>query len=134
MDLAPTLLAAAGIDVPQMMQGRSLLPICTGEADPAVHRDYVYCEYYNAWTHHRSYGTMMRTRDKKIAVYHGVDEGELYDLATDPDEFDNLWAQSPSGRSAARPAQTSLRRQRLHDGPLAAAAGSVLKSCNPYNR
>ena len=34
---------------------------------------------------------MMRTRDHKIAVYHGIDEGELYDLTADPDEFNNLW-------------------------------------------
>ena len=73
------------------VQGRSLLPLCTGAADPGRHREYVYCEYYNAWTHRRSYGTMMRTGDKKIAVYHGIDEGELYDLAKDPDELENLW-------------------------------------------
>ena len=28
---------------------------------------------------------------KKIVVYHGTDEGELYDLKTDPDEITNLW-------------------------------------------
>ncbi|MCA9269770.1 MAG: sulfatase-like hydrolase/transferase [Planctomycetales bacterium] len=95
VDVAPTLLEAAGFAAPPAMQGRSLLGIGSGAADPGRHRDYVYCEYYNAWTHHRSYGTMMRTRDKKIAVYHGVNEGELYDLAVDPDEFDNLW-ESPA--------------------------------------
>jgi arylsulfatase len=46
---------------------------------------------HGAWTHPRSYGTMLRTADKKIAVYHGVEEGELYDLAADPDELENLW-------------------------------------------
>ena len=91
VDLAPTLLEAAGLDVPAAMQGRSLLPILTGEADPSSHRDAVYSEYYNAWTHKHSYGTMLRTRHEKIVVYHGIDQGELYDLDEDPDEFDNLW-------------------------------------------
>ncbi len=91
VDLAPTLCELAGIAVPPAMQGRSLVPLLRGEQNPAHHRDYVYCEYYNAWTHHRSFGTLMRTARHKIAVYHGVDEGELYDLDTDPDEFNNLW-------------------------------------------
>jgi hypothetical protein len=28
----------------------------------------------------------------KLVVYHGIDEGELYDLQTDPGEFENLWS------------------------------------------
>ncbi len=92
IDLAPTLLEASGLDVPARMQGRSLLSQCQGTVNPEEHRDYVYCEYYNAWTHPRSYGTMMRTKDKKIAVYHGIDEGEIYDLESDPDELVNLWS------------------------------------------
>ena len=92
LDIVPTLLDSAQIEIEPQIQGRSLLDICQGKSNPAHHRDHVYCEYYNAWTHHRSYGTMMRTADKKIVVYHGVDEGEFYDLESDPDEFNNLWA------------------------------------------
>lgn len=91
VDLAPTLLEAAGLEVPERMQGRSLLPILAGEADPHRHRDAVYSEYYNAWTHRHAYGTMLRTDRAKIVVYHGSDEGELYDLRSDPGEFTNLW-------------------------------------------
>ena len=91
VDLAPTLLEAAGVDVPASMQARSLVPILTGQADPSVHREAVYSEYYNAWTHRHSYATMLRTHREKIVVYHGVDEGELYDLDAAPHEFDNLW-------------------------------------------
>lgn len=91
VDLAPTLLDLCELPIPDAMQGRSLLPHCRGEADPNEHRDYVYCEYYNAWTHPRSYGTMMRTHKEKIIVYHGVDEGEMYDLSVDAEEFHNLW-------------------------------------------
>ena len=91
IDIVPTLLDAADIEVPVGVQGRSLWPICTGSASAEQHRPYVFSEYYNAWTHHHSYGTMIRTNDKKMIVYHGIEEGELYDLATDPDEFENLW-------------------------------------------
>ena len=34
---------------------------------------------------------MLRTEDKKIVVYHGTDQGELYDLKIDPNEYENLW-------------------------------------------
>ena len=91
VDLVPTLLDAADLDVPERVQGRSLLPFLTGEADPAHHRESVLCEYYNSWTHDDAYGTMLRTTDEKIVVYHGTDQGELYDLKSDPDEFTNLW-------------------------------------------
>jgi len=94
VDLAPTFLQSAGIDIPQAIQGKSLHSLLTGQSDPSHHRDHVFSEYYNSWTHKRSYGTMLRTEDKKIAVYHGSDldvAGELYDLEADPDEFINLW-------------------------------------------
>lgn len=90
-DIAPTLLEAAGLPVPQSMQGKSLVPILEGHADSNTHRDYVFSEYYNAWSHRHSYGSMYRTDSHKIIVYHGTDQGELYDLNSDPDEFKNLW-------------------------------------------
>ena len=38
-----------------------------------------------------TFGTMFRDKRYKISVYHGHNRGELYDLETDPWEFDNLW-------------------------------------------
>ena len=94
VDLAPTLLDAAGVPVPEAMQGRTLLPMLRGERDLTAHRDHVISEYYNAWSHQHSYGTMLRTDAHKMIVYHGTDQGELYDLEADPDEFENLWLNS----------------------------------------
>ena len=92
IDIAPTLLEAAGLEIPEYIQGRTLLPILLGQAPAGQHRDYVFSEYYNAWTHKHSYGSMLRTREEKVVVYHGTDQGELYDLKSDPDEFENLWS------------------------------------------
>ena len=96
-DLAPTLLDAAGLPVPDHMAGRSLLPLLRGAA--SEHRAEVRCEYYAAlrslkrnlsgWSDSRA--TMIRDRRYKLAVYHGHPVGELFDLQEDPDEHRNLW-------------------------------------------
>ncbi len=85
VDLAPTLLELAGLEVPYYMQGRSLAPILTGGADPSVHKDHIYCEYYHAMKGvHDRYISIYFDGRHKIAVHHGEDMGELYDLKEDP--------------------------------------------------
>ena len=92
VDKAPTLLELAGLTVPDGMHGRSLMPILQGESDPSHHRDFVRCEYYDAVDlPDHSFATMYRNERYKLVVYHGHEEGELYDLIDDPDEFENLW-------------------------------------------
>lgn len=92
-DQAPTILELAGLPMPKTMQGRSLLPILTGRADPAHHRDFVRSEYFDAiWMKDASYATMYFDGRYKFIAYHNhPDLGELYDLVDDPGEFNNLW-------------------------------------------
>jgi arylsulfatase len=94
VDIAPTLLEAAGLEIPVGMQGRSLWPMLTGQADPQHHRDDVYCESYEISDDGKPAATvtMVRTPACKLSAVHGRDEGELYDLAADPAETHNLWA------------------------------------------
>lgn len=91
VDLAPTLLEAAGIPVPAGMQGRSLTPLLTGATQQ--HRDSVYMEYLDA---NATYEippmiTGVRTERYKLNFYDKPRTGELYDLQKDPNEFNNLW-------------------------------------------
>lgn len=96
VDLAPTLLEACGMEKPLGVQGQSFYDICTGDADPHHHKDYVYGESYVAQPFHRAIQpdplvTMVRTRTHKICVFAGMKTGELYDLVADPGEHKNLW-------------------------------------------
>ncbi|MYF99516.1 sulfatase-like hydrolase/transferase [Candidatus Poribacteria bacterium] len=92
VDKTPTLLELVGLTVPEGIHGSSLLPILRGEADANHHREFVRCEYYDALDQRdHSYATMYRDKRYKLVVYHGHEEGELYDLVDDPDEFNNLW-------------------------------------------
>jgi arylsulfatase len=95
VDLAPTLLEAAGLEIPYDMQGQSILPIVTGEKGPSYHKDYVISEYHGAiggaQMPDQTHGLMYYDGRYKIAVYQGHEVGEIYDLQNDPNEFDNLW-------------------------------------------
>ena len=91
VDIAPTLLEAAGLAVPETMQGKSLLPILEGKADPDTHRDFVRSVFYKVLEGPQSYATMIRTHEYKLVIYHGHETGELFDLTKDPHEFENQW-------------------------------------------
>ena len=96
LDMTATLLDVTGVPAPDYLQGKSLLPIMTGDSSPDSHREYVRCEYFDSLDPHftggtGTYGTMHRTRRYKLCVYHDKNLGELYDLQEDPWEFNNLW-------------------------------------------
>ncbi len=97
VDLAPTLLEAMGQPVHPQMQGRSLWSALRS-SDPIEHfRDDVYVEYYNSQPHAKEnpiFLTALRTADRKLVVRHGHNDGELYDLSTDPGERRNLWGEA----------------------------------------
>ncbi|MCY4072407.1 MAG: sulfatase-like hydrolase/transferase [Chloroflexi bacterium] len=93
-DIVPTLLDIVGVSAPGYLVGHSLMSILTGEGRPR-RREYVRCEYIDALDlpdHSRA--TMYCDGAYKIVLYHSLGVGELYDLAEDPGEFNNLWDQA----------------------------------------
>ncbi len=96
LDMTATLLELAGVPIPPYVQGQSLLPILRGEADPSIGREFVRSEYFDALDPHftggsGTFATMFRTESHKLSMYHDKQLGELYDLASDPWEFADLW-------------------------------------------
>ena len=92
-DLAPTILETAGVPVPPNFEARSLLPRLTGAAcGAAPPRDVVYAELGRDHIQSSAEHIIMRRdRDRKLVLYPGTGEGELYDLHADAGETRNLW-------------------------------------------
>ncbi len=93
LDLAPTFLDLAGIELPGQFEGQSLKPLLTGAVSDADWQSdaFVY-EYYWEWTFPQTPTTFAITEDEiKYIQYHGLwDLEELYDLRRDPGERVNL--------------------------------------------
>ena len=71
---------------------QSLLPVLEGNAPLDRHHDAVRSEYLESLDKPaNSRGTMYFDGRYKLSLYHTHHLGELYDLATDPGEHEDLW-------------------------------------------
>lgn len=90
MDLGPTVLELAGVEVPSTMEAQSLMPALSG--GDAHGRDYVFAEHSrDGILQATEFMTMVRSKDWKLV--HFLDEpfGQFFDLNEDPQEVNNLW-------------------------------------------
>jgi len=88
IDYAPTFLDAAGLEVPEDMQGHSLLPILkNGGQTPDGWRDAIYYFYTGEGTHRVPAHDGVRTDRYKIFHLPRTEEWQLFDLVEDPDEM-----------------------------------------------
>ena len=118
MDLTPTLYDLIGMEIPNYVQGRSLIPVLKGEADQ--HREFVRCEYHGGVDGpDQTHATMYRDRRWKLICYHG--KGglcELYDLENDPWEHQDL-----SGNAEYRDVKWELIQKSMDAAVCAYARG-----------
>ena len=104
MDVTASLIDLAGLEQPEYMQGRTLLPLTRGDVSADHFRAFVRSEYFDALdplfvgtetddgaAPAGTYATMYRDEQYKLSVYHNKNLGELYDLKADPGEFNDLW-------------------------------------------
>ncbi len=89
MDIGQTVLELASLRPREDTQTISLLPALRGEAWHG--RDVVYAEHPPDGVYHGPYMTMIRDERWKLVHFLDQDYGQLFDLAADPGEVDNLW-------------------------------------------
>ncbi|WP_432419524.1 sulfatase family protein [Flavobacterium aquiphilum] len=90
LDIAPTVLEAAGVAKPKDEQGESFLPLL--KEKKAKGRDAIYYHYYENGEHSVSPHFGVRTkRYKLVRFYEKVNSWELYDLQNDTHETNNLY-------------------------------------------
>jgi uncharacterized sulfatase len=121
IDVVPTLLDACGVDVPYGVQGESLRPVLTGEADslrPFAHVEHRHEEGSVNFSPGEIHLKTVITDEYRLSHYSGLDQpyGQLHDRQADPDELDNLWFDKPALRNEL---EAELVEAMIHaDDPL----------------
>ena len=116
VDIAPTIIEAAGCEIPDSMQGRSLWPVLLGENIPENEFDSTYSEYgvggsFHSMDYYKQHKEaldkqnmhfdlhhvaisgvmrMVRMGDYKL-IFDSEKRADLYNVATDPSEKQNLY-------------------------------------------
>ncbi len=127
VDFAETFLDAAGLPIPDDMQGRSLVPLLKGQ-DPPDWRKSFYYEYYEyPQPHHvRPHHGVVTDRYKLVHFTSpDVDYWELFDLKTDPKELRNAIDDPANAEIVSEPQGRTRQAAARVEGPEPASARSV---------
>ncbi|MBN1125756.1 MAG: sulfatase-like hydrolase/transferase [Sedimentisphaerales bacterium] len=106
-DVLPTICELTSLPIPPGVQGKSLKDVLTQDTDETPY-DYVYIESVSSGAYAPDYldgsgrrrqtepghtvdTVTIRSRKWRFTVFTGADDGELYDLEKDPDEFNNVF-------------------------------------------
>lgn len=145
VDFPALMLDYAGVATPEKMQGRSFRSICETNKEPKNWKQHVYYRYWMHMAHHDNPGEMaIRTKTHKLIYFYGCDYNgekqtppawELYDLAADPEELNNVYDQ-PNYQRVVIELKETLRKLRLEigdDGSHFPACEEVVKEFWDYS-
>ncbi len=113
LDFAETFLDLAEAEIPDDMQGQSLVPLFKNKTAKDW-RQSIYYQYYEFPGYHsvrRHYG--VRTDRYKLIYYYNFNEWELFDLNNDPDELKSVY-NDPKYSDIVKELKTELERLRKH--------------------
>lgn len=118
VDVAPTLLRAAGVEVPSQMQGESLIPSVKGGKKGAERSVYAETDYPQ-----RAFGwSWLRSLRARKYLYIDAPRRELYDELADPKALHNLAEASPALADTLQ-AQLDEFRRKTSEGSVSAQTG-----------
>ena len=121
VDFGPTMLAFAGVETPEYMQGKSFKSICETGREPKDWKQAAYYRYWMHLAHHFNPAHVgIRTKTHKLIFYYGCTytggnqsppAWELYDLVEDPQESVNQY-DNPAYTSVVTALKKQLRELR----------------------
>ncbi|MEM6979528.1 MAG: sulfatase-like hydrolase/transferase [Planctomycetota bacterium] len=115
MDIGPTLLRMAGVDVSPDLEAIDLADALSSPEN-FTGRDYVYCEQAgDAVLTGCRFETMVRNQTHKLIHFLDETYGQLFDLESDPDEVENRW-DDPAFEQVKEQLLTELREWRIRSG------------------
>ncbi len=94
VDIAPTILDFAGIEIPKDMQGESMKALLEGDKTAADNwRTSAYYQYfeYPKWHNVQPHFGIRTERYKLIHYYYNIDKWEFFDMEKDPNELTNQY-------------------------------------------
>ena len=118
VDVAPTLLRAAGVEVPSQMQGACLIPSLSGEKKDVERSAYAETDYPQ-----RAFGwSWLRSLRAGKYLYIDAPRREIYDESADPKALHNLAEASPALADTLQ-AQLDEFRRKTSEGSVSAQTG-----------
>ncbi len=139
IDIAPTLLALAGVPIPEMVDGASLAPVLLDPSAPPV-RDAFLIEFWNLLRKPvgmPSYSAV-RTHDWKYIEVEEKGEvpafEELYDLRSDPYELDNRLFSTPEDPTIQSQRKQLAKQLDALRGPPIGKRRKSNRSIDPQSR